>query len=106
MVLSDVDIEKILLRCSETGDLSLLHQTEPFFMDMSDMPDNIFEAHQKIRDAEEAFANMPLEVREYYDNNFNKFLADFGSENWFKNVGLKKEDIKTETETKGDASEE
>lgn len=106
MFKDEVDIEKILLRCSETGDLTLLHQTEPFFMDMSDMPENIFEAHQKIRDAEEAFANMPLKVRESYDNNFNKFLADFGTENWLKNVGLYKEDIKEQTETKGETSEE
>lgn len=102
----DVDLEKILIRCSETGDISILHQTEPFFMDMSEMPDNIFEAHRKIKDAEEAFANMPLATREAYDNNFNKFLADFGTDNWLKNVGLYKEETKTETETKGETTEE
>lgn len=102
----DVDLEKILIRCSETGDLTLLNQKEPFFMDMTDIPENIFEAHRKIRDAEEAFANMPLATREAYDNNFSKFLADFGTDNWLKNVGLYKEEVKTENKTKGETTEE
>lgn len=93
------DIEKLLIQVTETGDLSLINKTTPFFMDMEDMPENIFEAHQKILEAQNYFYELPLETREAYGNSFDRFLADFGTENWMKNLGLtKKEEIKKEEE--------
>lgn len=80
----DCDLEKILMRCTETGDLSLLNQKQPFYLDMEDMPENIFEMHQKIRQAEETFNNLPLNIKEAYGFSFDKFMADFGSDNWYK----------------------
>lgn len=101
---SETNLENILRRVSETGDISILNQREAMFMDIEDMPENIFEAHQKIKDAEEMFNNLPLETREKYENNFNKFLKDFGTENWQKNMGLIKE-VEEIKEEKGEAEE-
>lgn len=93
----ECEIENILARCIETGDYSALERAQGSYMDISEMPNNIFEAHQKIKEAEETFNQLPLEIRSKYDNNFNKYLLDFGSENWMKNMMI--EEPKKETET-------
>lgn len=106
MFADECDLEQILVRCTQTGDISLMNQRQPFFMDLEDIPDNIFEAHRKIKEAEQVFMNLPLEVRQSYENNFDKFLADFGSEKWMKAVGYTKEEKAAEKEEKTTKGEE
>lgn len=88
---SETEIETILKRLTDTGDASILERANPQYIDISEMPDNIFEAHQKIKDAEETFNNLPIEIRREYEFNFNKYLADYGSKNWLKAMGLLEE---------------
>lgn len=107
MFKDDCDLEKILQRCTDTGDITLLNQRNPLFIDMEDYPENIFEAHRKIKEAENTFNELPLETREKYDFSFDKFLADFGTETWLKNMGLYNEEVKEEIyEQKGEEKTE
>lgn len=96
---AETNIENILAMCTETGDLSYLEQTKGMYADISDYPSNIFEAHRKIEKAKQTFNELPAEMREKYDYSFDKFLADFGTENWIKNMTLEKE-IKPKEEVK------
>lgn len=92
----DCKIENILLRCRDLGDYSMLNQAEPMYADISDMPKSYIEAHNKIQKMEQNFNDLPLEIRNKFDNSFTKYLAEAGSENWMKNMGLWKEPEKAE----------
>lgn len=84
----ETNIENILRACTETGDMSYLERTKGMYADISEFPANIFEAHQKIENAKETFKNLPLEIKEKYDHSFEKFIKDFGTENWIKNMQI------------------
>lgn len=106
MYKDECDIEQILLRCTEQNDLSLLNQRNPLYVDFSEFPDNMIDSYNKIKEAKDIFNDLPLETRSEFDNDFNKFLASFGSDDFKKALGLTKEEvkeeIKTETEQKGE----
>lgn len=103
--LEETKIENILQRCIDTGDPTILNKVRGQYLDVSEMPNNIFEAHAQIEKAKEIFNELPLETRKKYDFSFDKYLADFGSENWIQNMGLNEKEEKpnpdpVETETK------
>lgn len=97
MFRDECDLEQILIRCTETGDLSLINKVQPFYADLEDMPDNIFEAHRKIIEAQQTFNNMPLNIREEYGFDFNRFLADIGSNKWIQTFEKIKDKTPNET---------
>lgn len=94
----DSKIENILAKVMATGDMSILQQKKGEFLDLTEMPKDIFEAQKKITEAEKTFAQLPLEVRKEYNNNFNEYLADAGSEKWMELVGLKEKKIEPDPE--------
>ena len=106
MFKDECDIEQILLRCTEQNDLSLLNQRNPLYVDFSEFPDNMIDSYRKIKDAENIFKELPLEVRNEFNNSFSEFLAKFGTKEFMKALGLVKEEpteeIKTETDQKGE----
>ena len=69
------------------------------YADITDMPKSYIEAHNKIQKMEQNFNELPLEIRNKFDNSFTKYLAEAGSESWMKNLGLVKEPTKTEEPT-------
>lgn len=101
-------IEEIIAKVLATGDATLLNQKKGEFMDLTEMPENIFEAQQRITEAEKTFKELPIEVRNAYNNNFNEYLKDVGSDKWLKLVGLTKEtpeEEKTPEPEKGEKEE-
>lgn len=103
----EVNLEKIIDRCMETGDLNLLNQVKKDYIDITEMPKNLIDAKNKINKAETEFYNLPLEIREKYENNFNKYLADVGSEEWVKNMNFnrKEEEPAPDPEEEGGKTE-
>lgn len=101
----DSTIEAIISKVMATGDISILNQKKGEFMDLTEMPKDIFEAQQKIKEAEKTFAELPMSIRETYNNNFNEYLADVGSEKWLITVGLKEAPKEEQKEEKGAAEE-
>lgn len=79
-----VDIHKILERCAMIGDYSILDRMPAQFMDVTEMPKNLAEAHAAVQDAKNYFNALPLEMRQEYENNFTLFLQDLGSEHFVK----------------------
>lgn len=107
--LEETKIENILQKCIDTGDESILYKVKGAFADLTEMPKNIFEANERIKKAEETFNNLPLNLRKEYDFSFEKYLADFGSENWKEKMGLNNEETKdlpaNKETTKGEENE-
>lgn len=62
------DINKLLERFSETGDMSIFfqHQTDPLYGDFVNVPHTIAEAFQLVSDAENAFMQLPPDERSKY----------------------------------------
>lgn len=101
-------IENILARCQDLGDLTALNQIQVEYGDMTEFPSTFIEAHQKIQELEDNFNNLPLDIREKFENNFNKYLAEAGTEKWLKNLGIVEEksaEVAEEKTEKGDKEE-
>lgn len=89
-----VDIHKILERCALLDDYSYLNRMPAQFMDLTEMPENLAEAHAMIQDAKNMFDRMPTSVKESYHNNFVEFISGIGSEKFYKVVGEYVDSIK------------
>lgn len=81
-----VDITKILEKCALINDYSLLNRMPTTFMDVSDMPSNLAEAYAAVKDAENYFNHLPLDIKDKYNQNFVEFMSDIGSERFKKNI--------------------
>lgn len=72
----------------KNGDLSALNQVNGFYADVSDAPKNLAEAMQYVLNAENIFNALPVDKKKIYGSDFRKWLADFGSEEWLKNMNI------------------
>lgn len=77
-----VDINTILTRVSN-GEMELLHQRNGVFGDFTGMPKTYAEALQLHIDSNRLFASLPVDIRQKFDNDENKFFASSGSEEWY-----------------------
>ena len=75
-------LEAILTRFSN-GDMSALNKYQPIYADISNAPHSLAEALQTINNSRSAFDALPVEVKRHFDNDFNRWLASAGSEEWF-----------------------
>ncbi|QCS36452.1 minor capsid protein [Capybara microvirus Cap3_SP_389] len=97
----ETDINLIMQRRTR-GDLhNFRDQTKAIYGDFSGIPDSMIEiANLKLK-AEKAWTKLPLEVRKEYDQDFDKYFAEMGSEKWMSLHGfekaVEKETIKEET---------
>lgn len=93
-----VDLE-VLLQKYATGQAS--SNIPVFYGDMTKMPKNIYEHARMIDEAQAEFFKLPIEVRKEFNNDFDKFIATFGSPQFndiFSKYGAETstEDIKTD----------
>lgn len=97
-------LENLLKMCYDTNDMSILNVREAEYMDISEMPNNIYEAHRKIKEMENYFSTLPVEIRAKFDHNFDKFVAEAGTEEWIQKmkneVEIELEEEKTKKEEK------
>ena len=101
-----VDLGKIIEKVTLTGDYNILNQRKTEYLDITEMPDNIIEAHSQLENAKRTFEKMPLEIRNKYDHDFSKYLEDMGSKEWVEIMEKYNNPEETkieepETETKG-----
>ena len=64
----ELDINRIVARYKQTG-LMPQPSLRGFFEDVSNLPEDLMAAHEKLREAERGFSNLPSDVRAQYDNN-------------------------------------
>lgn len=95
-------IETILAKAAV--DPSILQNRRGMFLDTSEAPKSLAEfENMRIRVIQE-FGKLPLDVRKKFDNSPEKFVAEYGSEEWADKMGLKeleevKEAVEAITET-------
>lgn len=100
-----VDIHKILERCALLDDYSILNRMPSAFMDVTEMPTSLAEAYSAIKDAENFFERMPVDIKQSYDNSFTDFLQSLGSEKFNKVVGSYLDSIKVKDNAAAAAQE-
>lgn len=90
------DISFILRKMKETGDMSVLAQNPGVYGDFTEFPKTYAEILQLRIDSENSFYQLSPEVRAKFDNDFNKYFASAGSEDWFEKLGIvnKAEEVK------------
>lgn len=94
------DIHYIIKRL-QMGDTSVLNQREPMYGDFTKFPKTQAEILQLMIDAKYEFEHLPLEDRNKFDGDFNK---------WFVSLGrvddVIKEDVVTDPLPKEDSKED
>lgn len=84
------DMSFILAKLA-VGDTSVLQRRQAFYGDFTSAPSTFAEALQLQIDAANTFDHLPLDVKQKFDNDVNKFMASAGSEDWLKKMDLWKE---------------
>lgn len=92
-----VDIGVILKKCMN-GDYSGLQRVQGFYGDVTQFPKTRQEILQTVIDAQSNFEKLPLDVKEQFDNDFNKFFVSMDKPEWY-------EKMKMAFDGKGDKSE-
>ena len=81
-------IENIMKRI-EAGQVDLLNQKQGFFIDSVGLPENLADVLNLVNKGKETFEKLPVEVKERFDNDFNKwFLEMENREKWLEKSGF------------------
>lgn len=94
--LESTKIESILRR-AQLGDPAALAAVNGQYIDVTGLPRTLAELQSLIIRVEQDFEAMPLDVRRAYDFSAEKYVADYGSDNWRKVLGIEeqpKEEVK------------
>lgn len=85
-----------ILKQLALGNNSVLQQGSAMFGDFTDpdLPKTYAEALQLRIDAEKSFYNLPVDVRAKFENDFNRYFAQAGTEDWFVKLGINKTEEK------------
>lgn len=97
--LDETKIENIIKRATydptELG--SQEWRTNETMTDISEMPTNYHEWYGRIKDAEDEFNKLPIEIKSKWDNDVEKYIMAYGTKDWADKMGiLPKEDDKTQ----------
>lgn len=90
--LEETKIENIIARVVN-GDTSMLRANGQF-IDCTDIPNNLIEARQAMQRLENAWQQLPKEIKANYNWNIEEYIAKAGTEGWMIDMGL----IKVPTE--------
>lgn len=72
----------VLLNRFKNGDTEALMQRAGAYIDISAMPANINEFMDLARNAENVFNQLPIEVKESFNNNVLEFISTVGDDDW------------------------
>lgn len=84
----DLETTKIenILKAVAMGDLSVLRQQEPIYIDATTLPKSLMESQNIVLKAKGEFEKMPLEVKELFHNSADEYLAEMGTEKFFEKM--------------------
>lgn len=82
-------IENIIKRALE-GETEILNQMQGQYIDTTMLPSTLAEAQQKIIDLKYEFSQLPKDIRKEFDYNEEKYIAEWGSDEWLKKTGVDK----------------
>lgn len=76
----ECDVYAILERFNR-GDQDALFRKKPVCMDVVGLPTSLAAAQQQLIDVSNQFNALPLEVRQHFDNNVHRYVAEIASGN-------------------------
>lgn len=79
----ECDIYNILTRVTR-GEVDLLNVANGAYVDLTQIPTNLHEAHRQVQHAVALFDRMPLEVKKQFNNDSHTFLAAVGTPEFTK----------------------
>lgn len=79
-------VENVVRRLS-VGDTSML-RPEGVYADVTDLPNDLAGMQNLILRIKSEFDQLPLDVRKAYDFSAEKYVADYGSDEWRKVMGI------------------
>lgn len=85
------DIHYIISRLM-MGDTSVIREGA-VYGDFTKAPKNLAEALQLRLDAEKAFYELPVDVRNKFNNNLNQWIIDAGSPEWMTKMNIVQEKV-------------
>ena len=97
----ECDVMAILSRYA-AGDESAL-AAPGWYIDTSKLPSTYTEYMNMMNEQREKFDQLPLSIRNKFNNNFNEYMATAGEERWLQNMGIS---TKNEPETQPDQKKE
>lgn len=81
------DIYNIINKMTPGDEFMYADQAREFF-DATDMPKTYAEALQLIIDGQNRFEKLPVDIKMKFDNDFNKWFATAGSNEWLEKHGF------------------
>lgn len=87
-----VDIN-IMMAKFKAGDEEALNNKKAFYMDLTEMPESQFEAINMVNDSKWAFEELPVNIKEKFGNNYEKWLATAQTPEWFEKMEFKKDKV-------------
>lgn len=96
--LEETKIENILRRASIDPAIAerLKPETGGDIQDYTEAPQTLAELQNIMLRAERIWKDMPKEIKLKFDNDVDKFISSYGTDEWAKNLGILKEEPKTE----------
>lgn len=83
-----VDIHHLIDVYSRTGDASVFDRVSASYGDVSAIPHNYADLLNLRYKMEAEFAALPAGVRSEFDNDINRYVAQYGSDSWAAALGL------------------
>lgn len=96
--LEETKIENILRRASIDPTIAerLKPETGGGIQDYTEAPQTLAELQNIMLRAEQIWKDVPKEIKLKFDNDIDKFVSSYGTVEWAKNLGILKEEPKTE----------
>lgn len=96
--LEETKIENILRRASIDPTIAerLKLETGGGIQDFTEAPQTLAELQNIMLRAEQIWKDVPKETKLKFDNDIDKFISSYGTVEWAKNLGILKEEPKTE----------
>ena len=89
----DTEIKNILQHLA-LGDLSILRQQKPQYIDSTTSPKSLMEANNIVLKAKQEFEKMPKEVREKFDYDAEIYVNTMGTNEWLEKMSPYNDQIK------------
>ena len=96
--LDETKIENIIKRATydPTALGSQDWRTSETMTDISEAPTNYHEWYGRIKDAEAEFNKLPIEVKNKWDNDVEKYIMAYGTQEWADKMGIAKQKAEAE----------
>ena len=84
----ECEIDNIIKRAVE-GDYNALNQMAGSYTDITGAPKSLAEAQQMVIDIKYRFDELPADIKAKFDYNAEKYVAEFGTDEWAEKTGYK-----------------